>query len=402
MTKEYNTVSDLNNAIKKTIEDPYSNIKVSGEISNVKISNKNLFATLKDADSSISVVSWGYGYKKNQTNLSNGDTITITGKLVVYLKSGNVCIVGCKFEKLGVGDLHLEYEQLKKKCDDSGYFNNKKLFPNCVSRIGIATALEGAALQDILYVLKKNAFVGQIVVKGCAVQGTNAPQSIIDAITSLLEWKSIHGRLDVIVVTRGGGSFEDLIAFSDENVLKKIKSSDIFTISAVGHEVDFMLSDFVADLRAPTPSVSGEILTNHQRNQSDDYQKFKNIIFEQFKVKILGKIQQCKSKIKYLSSYLQNQNPEDKINKSVNELDLMTKGMKNILKLKIDKMKSSLEFLSNQASRYDIKNMLTKGYVVLTKNNRIIDSVSDLKHGQKLKLKLRDGDVDVIVDIKND
>lgn len=393
---EYKNVSDLNTALKLTIEKPYENIKVSGEISNFKISNKNLFATLKDNESTINVISWGHNYKKNQIEISNGDNIVIQGKIALYQKSGSYCLIANKFEKIGMGNLHNEYEQLKKKYELLGYFTNKKEFPQQINRVGIVTALEGAALQDILYVLKKNDFAGKVVIKGCLVQGTQAPQSIADEIGSLLQWNDNDGkRLDVIIIARGGGSFEDLVAFSSSLVIEAIHSSDIFTISAVGHEIDFMLSDFVADVRAPTPSVSAEIISTYQKNQLMEFSKCKYFVEDSMRNIIQMQLLTNKNKVSLLLKCINN--PEDKLFNYEMELTKFEKHITNSMKSQLLQVKNKLEKLSGLLQKYDIRKMLEQGYVVVIKNNRIIDSINDIKSGQKLKLKMKDGDVNVIV-----
>lgn len=393
---EYKTVSDLNQAIKQTLEQPYDNIKVAGEISNFKISNKNLFATLKDNESTINVVAWGYSYRKNTTTVSNGDTVLITGKIIHYPKSGSYCLQAYKFEKLGIGGLHQEYEQLKQKYEQIGYFTNKKNFPQQLNKIGVVTALEGAALQDILYVLKKNDFSGKIVIKGCIVQGANAPQSIVDGINFLIDWKDNDNKnLDLIIIARGGGSFEDLIAFSSSTVIETIHNCCIFTISAVGHEIDFMLSDFVADMRAPTPSVSAEIVSSYQKNYITEYNKYKIFVETQMNQILMSKLSAYKTKISFLFKSIDN--PEVKISNYQVQLDIIERQISNSLKSRLLQIKNRLENLSGKLQKHDIINMLEQGYVILIKNNRIIDSINDVKPGQKLKLKMRDGEVNIII-----
>lgn len=393
---EYKTVSDLNQSIKKCLEKPYENIKVFGEISNFKISNKNLFATLKDNESMINIISWGYGYKKNQINISNGNTFLCYGKIVQYPKSGSYCLLVNKFEKIGIGDLHYEYELLKIKYERQGYFSNKKKFPCQINKLGIITALEGAALQDILHVLKNNNFTGKVIIKGCIVQGNLAPNSIANSINQLTEWyDNDNKKLDIIIVARGGGSFEDLIAFSSSNVIEAIHKSNIFIISAVGHEIDYMLSDFVADMRAATPSISAEIVSTYKKNELSEYTKCKSFIENQIYQSLYSKLSLYKTKIQYLQQLAQN--PEIKLIEHKTNLDDFKKHFSNCIELNISKMKNNLEKLLSELQKYDKEKMLNQGYSILTKNNRIIDSAKKVKIGEKLKLKMRDGDINILV-----
>jgi exodeoxyribonuclease VII large subunit len=395
-TVQYKSVSDLNLALKGTLEKPYANIKVSGEISNFKISNKNLFATLKDNDSTINLILWGYGHRKNQVAVSNGDTMLIHGKIILYQKSGSYCLQVSKFEKVGMGTLHQEYELLKGKYEQLGYFKRKREFPQQINRVGIVTALEGAALQDILYVLKKNNFSGKVVVRGCIVQGTLAPQSIADGISALQQYTDHGKKLDVIIVGRGGGSFEDLIAFSSPTVIEAIYSCSIFMISAVGHETDFMLSDFVAE-RAPTPSVSAEIVSTHQKTQLADYLKCKSFIGTQMKHLLHMKLGSYENRISLLLKSMVS--PSVALSNYEAEINMFRKHMVSSIKSKLLQANNKLDNISGLLQKHDIQKMLEQGYAILFKNNnRIVDSISDVKGGQRLKLKLKDGVLDVIAE----
>lgn len=394
--KEYQSVDDLNIEIKNTIEPLYHNIKVHGEISNLKISNNNLFATLKDNNAMINIVSFGYGYKKNII-ISNGDNVSISGKLTYYPKSGNICFLVYTFEKLHTtGNLYQEYEQLKQKYDQLGYFSNKKSFPNQLNQIGILTSVEGAALQDIIYVLKNNGFNGKIIIKNCIVQGNQSVKSIVDGINILSQYNHNNNKLDLILITRGGGGFEDLISFSSSEIIEAIHNCNIFTISAIGHEIDFMLSDFVADLRAPTPSVAGEIIASFKKNKLLEYKKQKSFIETQMNEIIISNIKTYKDKISLLIK--SNDDILKKLSNEEIKLESIQTHITNTLKTNIISFKNNLEKISSSLQKYDIQNMLQQGYVVLLKNNRIIDSIEDIKYGQKLKIKLKDGEINVIVD----
>ena len=273
-TNKY-TVTEINERIKDLFGDVFPDkIIVSGEISNLKLANNNLFLTLKDNDAGINVISWGYGKSKGKIELKDGDKVSVTCRLVHYNKTGSVNLNLISVEKNGTGELHEKYNSIKDKCEKMGYFDQtkKKKFPDTIKYVGIVTAPEGAALQDILYVLKNNNFYGKVIVKRCTVQGVSCPKSLVSGIQHLEKWKDKDGRkLDVILITRGGGSFEDLMGFSNLKVIEKINASKIHTISAVGHEVDFMLSDYTADTRAPTPSVAAEMISKQQKKEKEKY-----------------------------------------------------------------------------------------------------------------------------------
>jgi exodeoxyribonuclease VII large subunit len=249
--KDFITVTCLNNTIRDLLKENISEIlKVKGEVSNLKLSNGNTFFTLKDKDSAISVVSWG-----NTFDITNGDDIFVSGKITTYGKQGTYNIQIFKVEKNGIGNIFETYEKLKKVFEKEGLFSKKRKFPLTINKIGIVSAYEGAALQDILYVLKANAFSGEVFVKNCYAQGKYCSQSVSNGIEY---FNNMKNKVDLILISRGGGSVEDLMGYSAESVIRAIYNSNIFTISAVGHEIDTMLSDYAADHRSPTPTRAAE------------------------------------------------------------------------------------------------------------------------------------------------
>ena len=268
MSKKDNsiTVSELNTKIKDVIVENMSDIiRVKGEISNIKISNKNIYLALKDESSSISVIYWS-GVDTLNDKVQNGDDVIVTGKINCFHKQGTYQIICSKIEKIGIGNLHEKYESLKKSFHQKGYFSKKRQIPNKINRIAILTSTEGAALQDVLYVLKSNSFSGEVVIKNCFVQGQNCPESIKSGIEYFNKLHKIK-YFDILLITRGGGSFEDLMGYSSKEAVRAIYDSPIITISAVGHEVDCMLSDMAADYRAPTPSIAGEVISSIQKKK---------------------------------------------------------------------------------------------------------------------------------------
>jgi len=258
MTKQTYTVTELSSKVKSTLQPLFPHaIHVIGEVSNKKPSKNNLYFTLRDNESSITAVVWSADTKQ-LPHFENGDKVKVSGNLVIFAKQSSYNISANSIELLGTGNIHQEYHALKQTYEQLNYFTNKKPKPPTITSIGIITSSEGAALQDFLYVLKKNKFNGNIVIKNTLVQGKDCPQSV-ESNLKLLD--SLD--LDVIVITRGGGSFEDLYGFSNPAVVEAIHTANTYIISAIGHEVDFMLSDFVADYRAPTPSLAAEYIADN-------------------------------------------------------------------------------------------------------------------------------------------
>jgi exodeoxyribonuclease VII large subunit len=369
------SVKELNELISITLTNEFTNIRVTGEISNMKISNGHLYMTLKDENSSINIIMWRYDLK-NKTitmDLKNGDNVIIDGTLNLYIKGGTYNIIANKIVKDGIGELHQLYESNKIKYEQLGYFNNKKTQPKLFHNIGILTASDGAALQDILFVLNKNNFKGNVYIKNCSVQGNNCAISISSAI-DFFEKNQSKYHLDALLITRGGGSFEDLIGFSDELIIESIKQCPIYTISAVGHEIDFMLSDFVADLRAPTPSIGAEIISSRWKQLDDDIIKYDNIL-DNLKDNILRRI-----------------------NDSIDNIDDINNKTKNILQQRLNDYKQQIDRLHFQIDNLNIQNILNKGYCILLDDlSNVIENIDLLQLKQKLNIRMNRGEINVTI-----
>lgn len=253
-------VFELTALIKETLESQFYSIQVEGEVSNFRPSGAgHCYFTLKDSNSMISAVL----FKNTAKNLSylpaDGELVKVTGDVSVYPQRGSYQIVCHTIEKAGEGEILARLEKLKKKLADEGLFDegNKKKIPLMPGRIGVVTSPTGAAIRDILRVLKRRNNRINLVVLPAQVQGEEAAA----AIASQIRRANMLRIADVLIVGRGGGSLEDLLPFSDEQVVRAVHESEIPVISAVGHEIDFALSDFAADLRAPTPSAAAEIVS---------------------------------------------------------------------------------------------------------------------------------------------
>lgn len=389
------SVSEFNNIIKELLQNNVSQrLEVEGEISNFKVSGKNLFCTLKDTDSAVSIIKWDYD---NNLNLKNGDKVTINGKIQVYTKSGNYSIIAYKIEKTGQGNIHNNYEKIKEEYTKLGYFddNIKKKLPT-INKLCIITSPEGAALQDILFVLNKNNYQGKIVIKRSIVQGSMCPKSVSDSIKQMNKWKDpIDNKpFDCILVSRGGGSFEDLMGYSDSKVIEAIYESNIFVISAIGHEIDFMLSDFAADLRAPTPSIAAEIIcqSNQESKKLLEYKQWIDLVKE----KIENNIENMMLKLENLES--RNTNPLDLIVKLQDNLNELNNNITNIYKTKINQFIKKVEYLEKTNEKYNIDNMYENGCSFIFQNNKLITKLSDLNKSEKIKIRFIDGEIELKID----
>ena len=393
MNKETNilTVSEVNNLIKNILNKKFDeSITVIGEISNFKVSKKHVFMNLKDKDCIINVVCWNFTERFKDISLKNGDKVKITGNINVFKKYGTYNLTAFGFELDGKGDLQKEYELTKKKCTDAGFFNKetKKSLPQKIDKIGVITALSGAALVDFKSVLKNGGYKGKVFVKGCNVQGKDCPKTVINS----LEYMDNLG-LDVIVLTRGGGSFEDLFGFSNFELLEAIFKTKTCIISAIGHEIDFMLSDFVADIRASTPSVAGEIIYKYQ-NSLYDLQNYKDVL-NKTKYKLQTYINSYNLSLVTLENKLI---PYDRI------LDNCYKDINDFYSNANIRLKNRIKDINNTLDNNLIRlknahpnQILKQGYIFMSypETGELIESIKELEYfkdsSEKLKIQFKDG-----------
>lgn len=388
------TVTEFSNLIKETLKNKFNkNVTINGEISNMKRSGPHLYFTIKDNESSLSATIWNID-QMNIVDIQNGDKVSVIGKLGTYSKMSNYQLTCVSLQKMGLGMLFIEYNKLKEKYDKLGYFDvNRKKQLNKVDKIVVVTAVNGAALKDFLHVLENSNYKGIVDIKNTIVQGKECPNSVSDCIKELDKMN-----YDVIIVTRGGGSFEDLFGFSDSKVIEAIYNCKTPTISAIGHHVDNMLSDYVADIRAATPSVSAQII-------ADKYLEIVNI--KTVSDRITRLISNEKSKI---SNYLYRL---DNLNKILGNKAIVIDNIKNMVKSKtlnilssmlsqnchyLNRVKNMYKTLEN----YNPQTIMKNGYIMLldSKNRHVKSYQQYIKLRQKykndMKLVFHDGVIDDI------
>ena len=381
MSKVY-TVSKINSYIKMLISEDFllKNISVSGEVSNCKYhSMGHIYFTLKDSEAAISVIMFS-NYKKNlDFVLKDGMKIIVSGSLNVYEKNGTYNILAQAIEKSGIGDLYKRFLELKKELEDMGMFADeyKQALPVFSSRIGVVTSATGAAIQDILRVSKrKNPYV-EIFLYPAIVQGEKAASSIARGIRSLDALD-----LDVIIVGRGGGSIEDLWAFNETAVANTIFNAKTPIISAVGHESDYTIADFVADKRAATPSMAADIAVMDHESFEEYMQRYSSRI-EQL---MLDKLFVVRHRLDIAKKDLLINSPTSKLE--------VKRSLYSALKYGIDKNKESLRVYIERLKGLSPLDKLSLGYAFVTdmEYNRI-NSVSEVKREEKILLSFSDGRV---------
>ena len=435
---KYYSISALNRAIKNMFDSKpeLNNVFIKGEISNFKHHSRgHFYFTLKDENSRIAAVMFASNASKIKFEPEDGLKVLVSGRVTVYEQTGGYQIYVEQMDLDGIGNLYLEYEKLKKKLEEEGLFSleHKRPIPKYPKRIGIITAPTGAAIRDILSTIKRRYPICETILFPALVQGVGAKESIVEQLNKAQEFD-----LDVIICGRGGGSIEDLWAFNEEIVARAIYASRIPIISAVGHEIDFTIADFVADLRAPTPTGAAEMAVP---NLSD----LKTLI-EQYKIRMHENI---KNIINYNTKRLESvresyilKNPialyevkEQKLDTYIDRLNGYISTMLNDYKVRLENIKSSY-VLKNPLATYEVKrerinnlekilnkvilnkidvtkhkyevminklellnplNILSKGYSLVTVDGMVVKDSKKLKLEDTINIRMHEGNVKAIV-----
>lgn len=385
------TVSEVTNYIKRMLDNDFilSNLSVKGEISNLKYhSSGHIYFTLKDNSGRINCVMFKSNAILLDFSLEEGIEVIVKGRASIYPATGSFQLYCDEIKKEGLGDLFIKFEKLKEKLSKEGYFDEeyKKPLPKYPKRIGIVTSPTGAAIKDIINVSTRRSSLVDLVLYPAKVQGTDAYKEIITGINYFNKKKSV----DIIIVGRGGGSIEELWNFNEEELAKVIFNSKIPIISAVGHEIDFTISDFVADVRAATPSQGAEIAVPLSDIIKDKIYDISNILDK----KIYDKISKCKSDLSGAERLLNIHSPITKISNSYLELDRLQNRLNFVMKAKIKGEKNQLQNLNNLLSAHNPIKVISKGYAIIEDDEKnLITSKEQLIEKKNLKIFLKDGEV---------
>ena len=445
--QEIISVGELNRSAKYLLEDAFTNIAVIGEISNMsRPSSGHIYFTLKDEDGAIGCAMWRSQASKLNFNPEDGDKCILKGQVSLYPATGRYQLMVKSIEQAGAGNLMHQFEKLKKKLESEGLFDqSKKLsIPQAPKHIGVITSSSTAAFQDIVSTIQRRAPFAQVSISPAVVQGDTAPNSIINSLNRIIKFND-HNQdnpIDLVLICRGGGSIEDLWCFNNENLAREIASFPIPTISGVGHEIDFTICDFVADMRAPTPTASAEIATEFNFQAKD---KIINLYIDLDRTitnSILNKIQkieylkknirsplmilreqnqkidsyelQLKQNIKMLLtenkqtlSLLRSRLKERSPNKYIQQLNTKIDNIKNLIKKEIKSSINRNTFLIQEYEKnLEILNplsILERGYsIIQNKSGESIKSNQDVKVGETLTARLNKGFIDVEVKNKKD
>ena len=439
------SVGQLNQQAKKLLENQFKGVSVLGEISNIaRPSSGHIYFTLKDEDGAIRCAMFRNQNLRLNFEPQNGDQCVLKGQVSLYAPRGDYQLIVSSMQPAGAGNLMHQFEELKKKLDAEGLFDQaiKKTLPKQPKHIGIITSESTAAFQDVLTTIERRAPISQVTLIPAMVQGDTAPRVLIAALRSVLEFNDLNSNpFDVIIICRGGGSIEDLWAFNNESLAREIFDFPLPIISGVGHEIDFTITDFVSDVRAPTPTAAAELVTENYFQLTDKLQEVKTNLsnlmqgllaensqkillsaqslkspltllkeqsqsLDNFELRLLRAIQSITTNTKQNVQILSNQVYQssalqkfliykDQLNNNLKSLKVQQANLIEKRKLKLQSMSSNLKAVSPLA-------VLDRGYAIVMNNKgQALKSSKEVKVGDILKTRLADGELISNVSKKN-
>ena len=393
--KKIYSVSDVNKYIKALMDKDtlLNNISIRGEITNFKAHyTGHLYFTLKDESSTIKCIMFKGYAQFLKFKPTDGMKVVINGQIGVFERDGVYQIYCKSMSPEGLGDLYLAYEQLKNKLQKEGLFDasKKKKIPFLPKRVGVITSRTGAVVRDIINVTTRRYPNVDLLIYPAAVQGVNVASTVIEGLKTFNALKNV----DVIIIARGGGSFEDLFGFNDEALARQIYASQIPVVSAVGHETDFTICDFVSDLRAPTPSAAAELVY-------PEYSEIVNRIITDKKrtiIAIKNYIDRKRQYVEKLKAAKLEKVPLDKINRYRIIIDNLLSKSESSIKYKVEKYRTRCIKSISKIDALSPLKTLTRGYSVTENSDgKVIKSISDVNKDENIRIKLIDGKIEAIV-----
>ena len=384
------SVNELNNYAKGLLDNDENlkSIFVTGEISNFKAHySGHLYMTIKDATASIKAVMFAGNASRLRFAVENGMKVLIFGTVSLFPRDGSFQLYINDMQPDGMGALSVAFEQLKKKLEAEGLFSvqYKKPIPAFPQRVGVVTSATGAAIQDIFNVLKRRYPAAEVVVRPAQVQGDGAAEDIAKAIK---EFNRLDGA-DVLIVGRGGGSIEDLWAFNEEIVARAVFESRIPVISAVGHETDYTICDFVADLRAPTPSAAAELAVPDKTELKGELLAYKQQIYASLKTKINNE----RSKLSAIEKSGALKDPIVKLNENRRTLMYFSEKICDLIQVKINSEKLRFSSLVGKLDALSPLGVISRGYAMIDKGGELLTKTSNFSVGDNINIRLSDGNV---------
>lgn len=383
-------VSQINLLAKKILEANFTNILIEGEISNfVKPNSGHIYFSLKDETAQVRAVMFRQNNIALKFEPQNGMHVIVTAQISLYETRGDYQLIVSRMELAGTGILHTKFLQLKAKLAAAGLFapKHKKPLPKLPQYIGVITSPTGAVIRDILSVLKRRLPSANVIIYPVLVQGTEAATQIVAA----LETANMRNECEVLVLARGGGSIEDLWPFNEEIIARAIFASSIPIVSAVGHETDFTIADFVADVRAPTPSAAAEIVVP---NQFEWYRTIENL-----NGRLINLIEHQLQCAKLLFTNIKNRlrHPSYYLAEKSQRLDDYERRLGLAMRHSLAYWQQHLIKINGALEAYGPLATLKRGYAIISKDNTIINKTDEVKVGEQIQAKITDGELTCLV-----
>lgn len=392
------TVGQINRYIRNLLENDFilSSLLVKGEISNFKAhSSGHLYFTLKDASGALSCVMFRQDAAGMPFEPENGMQVVVYGHVSLYEKTGQYQLYAEFMEPLGIGALQVAFEQLKEKLAAEGLFDGdfKREIPKNPSCIAVITSPTGAAVRDILQIVKRRDPNVKVAIFPTLVQGEQAAADIVRSLKLVNEW----GKADVIILGRGGGSMEDLWCFNDENVARAVFASEIPVISAVGHETDFTITDFVADMRAPTPSAAAELATTPLAERREAFHRLELRLERD----VSALLTSCRRRLDLLKSRPVMDRPLERIYRTMMDVEETQQRLDKEMTNRLMQRAERWQYLTNRLEAASPLAVMSRGYVMaVTSSGKLLTSVKQAEVGDRVTLHLQDGKMETNIQEK--
>ena len=392
------TVGQINRYIRNLLENDFilSSLLVKGEISNFKAhSSGHLYFTLKDASGALSCVMFRQDAAGLPFEPENGMQVVVYGHISLYEKTGQYQLYAEFLEPLGIGALQVAFEQLKEKLAAEGLFDGdfKREIPKNPSCIAVITSPTGAAVRDILQIVKRRDPNVKVAIFPTLVQGEQAAADIVHSLKLVNEW----GKADVIILGRGGGSMEDLWCFNDENVARAVFASEIPVISAVGHETDFTITDFVADMRAPTPSAAAELATTPLTERREAFHRLELRLERD----VSALLTSCRRRLDLLKSRPVMERPLERIYRTMMDVEETQQRLDKEMTNRLMQRAERWQYLTNRLEAVSPLAVMSRGYVMaVVSSGKLLTSVKQAEVGDRVTLHLQDGKIETNIQEK--
>nr|WP_317280912.1 exodeoxyribonuclease VII large subunit [uncultured Anaerotignum sp.] len=392
------TVGQINRYIRNLLENDFilSSLLVKGEISNFKAhSSGHLYFTLNDASGALSCVMFRQDAAGLPFEPENGMQVVVYGHISLYEKTGQYQLYAEFMEPLGIGALQVAFEQLKEKLAAEGLFDGdfKREIPKNPSCIAVITSPTGAAVRDILQIVKRRDPNVKVAIFPTLVQGEQAAADIVRSLKLVNEW----GKADVIILGRGGGSMEDLWCFNDENVARAVFASEIPVISAVGHETDFTITDFVADMRVPTPSAAAELATTPLAERREAFHRLELRLERD----VSALLTSCRRRLDLLKSRPVMERPLERIYRTMMDVEETQQRLDKEMTNRLMQRAERWQYLTNRLEAASPLAVMSRGYVMaVTSSGNLLTSAKQAEVGDRVTLHLQDGKIETNIQEK--